>query len=79
MSDLRTAAQQALDYWEQVAWGDAVMVDKMDALRAALAEQPLTELPPLPEPAGKLYSYNYTADQMRDYARAAIAKAEENT
>lgn len=36
MTDLRTAAQQALDYWEQVAWGDAVMVDKMDALRAAL-------------------------------------------
>ena len=39
MNDLRTAAQQALDYWEQVAWGDAVMVDKMDALRAALAQQ----------------------------------------
>ena len=39
MTTLREAAQQALDYWEQVAWGDAVMVDKMDALRAALAEQ----------------------------------------
>lgn len=39
MTDLRTAAQQALDYWEQVAWGDAVMADKMDALRAALAQQ----------------------------------------
>ena len=38
MTTLREAAQQALDYWEQVAWGDAVMVDKMDALRAALAE-----------------------------------------
>jgi hypothetical protein len=38
MNTLRTAAQQALDYWEQVAWGDAVMADKMDALRAALAE-----------------------------------------
>ena len=37
MNDLRTAAQQVLDYWQQVAWGDAVMVDKMDALRAALA------------------------------------------
>ena len=39
MTDLRIAAQQALDYWEQVAWGDAVMVDKMGALRAALAQQ----------------------------------------
>lgn len=37
MSRLREAAQQALDYWESASFGDAVMVDKMDALRAALA------------------------------------------
>lgn len=41
--------------------------------------QPLTELPPLPEPAGKLYSYNYTADQMRDYARAVEAEVLKRT
>ena len=39
MSDLREAAQQALNYWESASFGDAVMVDKMDALRAALAQQ----------------------------------------
>ena len=39
MNDLRAAAQQALNYWESASFGDAVMVDKMDALRAALAQQ----------------------------------------
>lgn len=39
MNDLRTAAQQALNYWESASFGDAVMVDKMHALRAALAQQ----------------------------------------
>ena len=47
MSRLREAAQQALDYWESASFGDAVMVDKMDALRAALAE-PVQE-PNVPE------------------------------
>lgn len=41
MNDLRTAAQQALNYWESASFGDAVMVDKMHALRAALAQQTL--------------------------------------
>lgn len=39
MTALREAAQQALNYWESASFGDAVMVDKMDALRAALAQQ----------------------------------------
>lgn len=38
MSNLRQAAQQALDYWEQVTWGDVVMEDKMHDLRVALSE-----------------------------------------
>lgn len=43
----------------------------------------LAELPPMPEPAGTLvppamdegkqYAHGYTADQMRDYARAVEA------
>lgn len=33
---LKEAAQEVLDYWRQVTWGDAVMVDKMDTLRDAL-------------------------------------------
>ena len=49
MTDLRTAAQQALDYWESASFGDAVMVEKMDALRAALAE-PVQQAEPAQEP-----------------------------
>ena len=50
MSDLREAAQQALNYWESASFGDAGMVDKMDALRAALAQQE----EPVHEPAYKV-------------------------
>lgn len=39
MKTLEEAARQALDYWESCGFGDAVMVDKMAALRTALAEQ----------------------------------------
>ena len=35
----RAIVEQALNYWESASFGDAVMVDKMDALRAALAQQ----------------------------------------
>lgn len=48
------------------------------------APQPLTELPPMPEPAGTLvppamdegkqYAHGYTAEQMRAYARAVEAE-----
>jgi hypothetical protein len=51
MNDLRAAAQQALNYWESASFGDAVMVDKMDALRAALAQQG----EPVQEPFGYLW------------------------
>lgn len=43
MTTLRDAAQQVVDYWEQVIWGDATMVDKMDALRAALEKEQVEE------------------------------------
>ena len=38
MSDLRKAAQAALSYWDSESWGDSIMADKMNALRAALAQ-----------------------------------------
>ena len=48
MDKLRQAAQRVLDYWETCGFGDAVMVDKMDDLRSALAEpveqEPRTEV-----------------------------------
>jgi hypothetical protein len=50
MTTLRDAAQKVLDYWESCGFGDAVMVDKMDDFRAALAET--AEQEPMGVPQG---------------------------
>ena len=79
MDDLRKAAKAVLDYWESAAFGDAVMVDKMDALRTAL-EQPTADAP-LPRPSIRDHlgfsTGTYTADQMLAFRAEGVAQERE--
>jgi len=67
MTTLREAAQQALNYWESASFGDAVMVDKMDALRAALAQQ-AEPVEPVATVAARQYDDGTYAGNALDWA-----------
>lgn len=83
MSNLRQAAQQALDALgcaqeetrsSELKYSYGVVIT---ALRAALAEPVSDTLPPLPEPftENEYGERAFTADQIRSYAAAALAAA----